>query len=337
MIKQSDLEKYDLKKMYLIYDEWPKIAQNAFHTKKQPLNLGKMKHIVFAGMGGSGALGDFFSAILSKTNIHVTVVKGYSLPKTVDSKTLVIVTSVSGNTSESLIILKSCKKNKNKIIAFSSGGKIEKYCKKNHITYEKIEEDNSPRASFVRYLYSILRILQKIIPINQLEIEKSIKQLEKTQKNISTENLSEKNTALQLAIGIKKIPIIYYPWGLQGAAIRFKNSLQENAKIHAIAEDILETSHNGIVAWEGPSNVRPVLIQGKNDHLKTKQRWKIIKEYFNQNDIEFIEISSVNGNIITKLINLIYIFDFASIYLAIINKKDPTPVKSIEYIKKKLE
>ena len=336
MIK-SDLEKYDSKRMYSIYDDWPKIAKNAYQSDFQKLDFGKLEHIVFVGMGGSGALGDFFAAILSKTNLHVTVVKGYLLPKTVDSKTLVIITSVSGNTEESLTVLKTCKKNRYKTIVFSSGGKMEKYCKIKKIKYQKIIQDNSPRVSFVRYLYSILKILNKIIPIKELEIKKSIKELEKTQKIISSKNLAKNNTSLKLAMSIKKIPIIYYPFGLQASAIRFKNSLQENAKIHAIAEDVVETSHNGIVAWEKPSKVQPILLQGRDDYIKTKQRWKILEQYFNQNKIKFIKISSTEGNIITKLINLIYIFDFASIYLAIIKKIDPTPVKSIEYFKRKLE
>jgi len=121
MIKESDLEKHDSERMYSIYDDWPKIAKIAYQNDLQSLNFGKMGHVVVMGMGGSGALGDFFAAILSKTNLHVTVVKGYLLPKTVDSKTLVIVTSVSGNTAESLTVLKTCKKNGYKTIAFFSG------------------------------------------------------------------------------------------------------------------------------------------------------------------------------------------------------------------------
>ena len=78
-------------------------------------------------MGGSGSIGDTISAILSKKNIHVTNVKGYLLPKTVDSKTLVIVTSVSGNTSEMLTILEDVKKTNAKTIRFSSGGIFKKY------------------------------------------------------------------------------------------------------------------------------------------------------------------------------------------------------------------
>jgi len=155
-------------------------------------------------------------------------------------------------------------------------------------------------------------------------------------KEISTLNLTSHNPSLNLDEWIKNIPVIYYPYGLESAAIRFKNSLQENAKFHAMTEDIIEICHNGVVSWERKSEIHPIIIEGKNDHVKTKERWKILKEYFNLNKINYWEISTVEGSILTKLINLIYLLDYATIYLSILNKIDPSPVKSIEFIKKKL-
>jgi glucose/mannose-6-phosphate isomerase len=335
VINKFDLEEVDSKKMFAVYDNWPEIAKNAYFKAKSSSRK-SAKHIIFAGMGGSGTMGDFFAAVLSKTNLHVNVVKGYLLPKNVNSETLVVVTSVSGNTSETLSILKAAKKIGCRIIAFSSGGKMEEFCKQNNVEFIKIEKYHSPRASFVNFLYYILRILEPIFPIKKEEIENSIKQLEITKKNISSNNLKLNNQSLDLAMLLKKIPLIYYPWGFEAAAIRFKCSLQENAKIHAIVEDVVESSHNGITSWEIKSNVQPILLQGKDDYKKTKERWIIFEEYFNKNKIKFKKITSIEGDIISKLVNLIYILDYASIYLAIINKIDPTPVKSIDYIKKRL-
>lgn len=130
--------------------------------------------------------------------------------------------------------------------------------------------------------------------------------------------------------------MIYYPAGLHATAIRFKNSLQENAKIHAITEDVIEAHHNGIVSWETRSNVQPILIQGHDNYIKTKQLWKVVKQYFDLNNIGFREIHSVKGNILSKIINLMYLLDYISIYHAVIKKSDPTPIKSIEFIKNKL-
>ena len=76
MLDISTIEKYDLQKIYKVYDKWPEIARESFESNQEPVDFDDIDHIVFAGMGGSGAIGDIFSAILSKTKIHVNVVKG---------------------------------------------------------------------------------------------------------------------------------------------------------------------------------------------------------------------------------------------------------------------
>ena len=331
-----DFDKIDTQKMASVYDQWPSMARKSYEYEHELISSENINHIIFAGMGGSGAIGDIFAAILSKTNIHVTVVKGYLLPKTASTDTLVVTTSISGNTIETLTILDEAYKKKCKIIAFSSGGKMEDFCKKNNVEFRKIEKIHSPRASFTSFLYSMLKILSPIIPITKMDIEESLEKLEQLQTKINSNNLSENNSALKLALWIKKIPIIYYPHGLQAAAIRFKNSLQENAKTHAVVEDIIESCHNGIVAWEGESEFQPILLQGKNDYIKTKERWNVLKDYFQSNEIDFWETYSENGNILSKIISLIYLYDFCSIYLAIRNKIDPSPVKSIDFIKSRI-
>lgn len=320
--------------MYKIYDKWPQLAAEFFRNQYEPVTFEDIDHIIFTGMGGSGAIGDTLSAILSKTKVHHCVVKGYHLPKTADSRTLVVATSASGNTLETLTVLDSAKKAGCKIVAFSSGGKMQNYCMKNKINYRKIPILNSPRASFPIYLYSILNVLGDLIPIKKNAIEESIKTLEHTQEQISSSNLHE-NPSLELAEWLSGIPMIYYPLGLQAVAIRFKNSLQENVKIHAIAEDIMEACHNGIVSWEKSSNVQPILLQGKDDYVMTKKLWKVIKQYLETNKIDYREVHSVKGTILSKIINLVYLLDYASIYHAVIKRTDPTPIQSIDFVKQK--
>lgn len=336
MFDLDTLQKYDKQKMYKVYDKWPDISEESYNFKHESIKYTEINHIVFAGMGGSGTIGDVFASILSKTNIHVSVVKGYTLPKTVSSNSLVIVTSISGNTIETLNVLDLAKKQKCKIIAVSSGGKIEKYCKENNIEHRKISQIHSPRASFAGFLYSLLKILEPIIPIKEKDVKESITELRNIQSNIFSGNLTENNLAANLARWMNGIPLIYYPYGLNVVAIRFKNSLQENSKLHAIIEDVIEASHNGIVAWERTSDIQPILLQGQDDFIKTKERWKIFKEYFHEKNIEYKEIKSVKGNILTKIICLIYLLDYSSIYRAVLSKTDPSTIESIDYVKKKL-
>lgn len=332
----NDLEKIDKKNMFKVYDQWPKIARESFEKHYKKFNCENINQIIFTGMGGSGTIGDVISDILSKENIHVNITKGYILPKTVDSDTLIVVTSVSGNTDETLTILKQANETKGKIIVFSSGGKIEKFCFDQNIFYQKISMDHSPRASFTKYLFYILNTLKNIIPIMEEDIVESISLLEKTRLQIYSDNLNSENVSLNLAKWIQNTPIIYYPRGLYSVAVRFKNSLQENAKLHVINEELFEACHNGIVAWSKNKELQPILIRGKNDHVKTKERWEILKEYFLREKIEFMEIHSVEGSILSKIVNLIYVLDYSSIYHAVIHEIDPSPVDAIDFVKSKL-
>ena len=337
MLDLEKLNKIDLSKIYQAYDNWPKIAEESFDFDFEQIEYKNFDNIVFSGMGGSGSIGDFFTSILSKTNIHSTTVKGYVLPNTVTKDSLVIVTSVSGNTVEVRSILEESFKKNFRIICFSSGGKIEDFCKKNNIPYRHIEKIHSPRASLTKFLFSMLKILQPIIPIKDENISETILELKKLNKKISSSNMDNSNPSLSLAEWITNMPIIYYPSGLQAAAIRFKNSLQENAKIHAASEEVIEASHNGIVAWEKSSKIKPILIRGKDDYIKTKERWEAFKEYFSENNIEYKEIFSSGESILSKLMSLVYLLDYCSIYRSILSETDPSPVASIEFIKKRIQ
>jgi glucose/mannose-6-phosphate isomerase len=336
VLTQDILDKFDSQKMYAVYDQWPSISNDTYNLKFEKINFNDIDHIVFAGMGGSGTIGDIFSAIFSKTNIHLDVVKGYTLPKTVSKNSLVITTSVSGNTKETLSILESASKIDCQLIAFSSGGKMEDFCRKNKIIYRKIPFYHSPRASLTTFLYSMINILESLLPLSKNDIIDSITQLEILQKQISSKNLTSNNPAISLAKCISSSPVVYYPFGLESAAIRFKNSLQENAKIQALTEDVIEASHNSIVCWDFPSNLLPIIIEGEDDYIKTKERWIILKEFFNSKQIKFNEIKSIHGNILSKLVHLIYLFDYTSIYRAVLSETDPSPVEPIDFIKSKL-
>jgi glucose/mannose-6-phosphate isomerase len=133
MLKIDDIKSIDSHNMIEVYDRWPQIASDNFSTDFSKIDIKNIDHIVFAGMGGSGTIGDVFASILSKTDLHVSVVKGYLLPKTVDDNTLVVSTSISGNTLETISILKNVEKLNAKFVAVFSGGIMEKFCKDKNI------------------------------------------------------------------------------------------------------------------------------------------------------------------------------------------------------------
>ena len=333
----KDLQEFDVKKMYETYDKWPEIARESYKKTQVNSSYNEVNRIAVCGMGGSGALGDFIASILSKEKIHVSVIKGYTLPANVDKDTLLIAISISGDTKETLSALKQGYETGCKTIAFSSGGKMKEYCEKRKIDFYELEMINSPRVSFVNFLFPVLKILENIVKIKENDMKNTLVSLEETKKNIWSENLSSSNKALELAEWLEPTSVIYYPYGLKAAAIRFKNSLQENSKMHVINEDLIEACHNGIVAWEQSSTSKPIFIRGKDDHPQTKRRWDILKEYFNDKNISFKEVVSEEDSIFSKLINLIYVLDYTSIYKATLLKMDPTPVKSIDFIKERYD
>ena len=336
-MEMQEIERFDPQKMYQVYDKWATLARDAYNEKFSKIQFEDIDHVVLAGMGGSGAIGDIIAAILSRENFHVSTVKGYLLPKTVDNKTLVIAISISGNTKETLSILDYKSKSDAKFVAISSGGVMEKKCMENSIPYYNITMNHSPRASFGIFLYSILNIFGDALPIQKSEIMESLEKMEQLQTNINSNNLTDENQSLKLAKKINSNPLIYYPDGLKAAAIRFKNSLQENSKIHTSIEDVIEASHNSVSIWENSDKFKPILLQGADDYVKTKERWKIIKEYFKSKNIDYEEVYSVDGNIISKLVCMVYLLDYTTIYLAILSKRDPSPVDAIDFIKKRLE
>lgn len=336
MLDLPTIEKFDPSGMHKVYDLWPNLAKDAYESALEPVDFTDIDHVVFSGMGGSGTIGDLFQSVLSKTNIHVTVVKGYLLPKTVDEKTLIVATSASGDTAETLTVAQSANKLNCKLVGFSSGGKLESFCNNNDIPFRKIPYHLNPRTSFPSFAFSMIKTLNSILSIRENDVKESLQKMNELQSKINSNVINDTNPSYSLAKQIQGIPLIYYPWGLHAAAIRFKNSIQENMKSHAMIEDIIEASHNGIVSWENRSKVIPIIIRGKDDYIKTKERWDVIKEFFNSRQIEFLEIDSVDGSILSKIFNLIYQLDFATIYGAVLQEIDPSPVKSIDFIKERI-
>ena len=197
-MNSKELERIDSEKMYEVYDKWPQTAKEGYEMNLEKFNVKDVDHIVFAGMGGSGTIGNVMSSLLSKDDIHVSVVKGYLLPKTVDSNTLVVLTSISGNTDETLTILKNNLKSNARFIAFSSGGKLQELSLKNNISHHTVSEYHSPRASFLTFLYSIINVLEDILPLKRIDITESFLKLNEVKNEIYTSNLNKKNIQFKL-------------------------------------------------------------------------------------------------------------------------------------------
>ena len=325
------------------YDRWPEDAAAEYGPGgPEPVDLrtcGRTRHFVFAGMGGSGTVGDAMSSILSKAGVHVDVVKGYVLPRVASRDTVVVATSVSGNTEETVAVLDEACERGCLAVGFSSGGALERLCADRGVPHRRIGARHSPRGSFAAFVYGMLRALGPVLPGGAAAYAPdSISHMSSLRDRVRSSNLDpSSNPALALAEWLSGVPVIYYPAGLRTAAVRFKNSLQENAKMHATAEDVIEACHNGIVPWAlGAAAGRPVLVRGRDDHAKTRQRWSILESMFRDRGIPHYAVDSVGGDILSKIVNLVYLLDYATIYRAALSGTDPTPIEAIDYVKGRL-
>jgi len=333
MFDSHTLQKYDPQGMHKKYDMWPEIAREAYESTQDGIDFKSTSHFVFAGMGGSYLINEVLTSLLSKEKIQISKVNGFDIPKHVTSDYVFVATSVSGNTLETLTALDSARKIGCRIIAFSNGGKIEDYCKKYGLEHRKVSMFHSPRTSFTSFLYSMLRVLQPILPITNEEVRESLVELSSLKQKISSLNLTTTNPALNLASWFSKVPLIYYSKSLETPAIRFKNSFHENAKSQAIAEEVIEACHNQIVCWEKPINAKPILFRHHNENNRIQETWEIMKEFFNEKEIAYKEIFPSQGNWLSQIVGLIYLLDYSTIYYAIRCGINPSPIISAEFVK----
>ena len=309
-----------------VYKNWPKYAQESYDNAK-PINV-KFEKVIFCGMGGSGLVFDILSSLILDKQVIIN--KGYVLPKNI-SNSLMIFNSASGDTIETITALKTASKSKNKIIAFSSGGKLENFCKKNKITHIKYDLKSSPRASLPVSLYTILGTLSVSFGIKKSMITKSIKSLHDTKKKIF-ENV-DSNPTINLAEFIKDGPICYHSTELFPVALRFSQDFQENCKKFATQGDVVESCHNFINSWETLTNFSPILLRGSNDDKNTIKRFEVWIEYFKTRGILYKELYSIKGDLLTQFMTLMYEMGMSTIYHAVQNDIDPTLLEAIDFVK----
>ena len=305
-----------------------------------------IKNIVVAGMGGSAIGGDLIRTFLSsKLLIPYFVCRHYELPEFVDDETLVIVSSYSGNTEETLAALDDALRRKTMLAAITTGGLLADVAKVNEIPTANLPTGLQQRAALGYSFVPLLVFLEKIKLIKNVvkSIEDVIKDLQKYREKFIEDVPLEKNQAKTIANNIYgKIPIIYAgPTLMDIVALRWKGQLCENSKNLAFANIYPEFNHNELVGWskvidEYKDFLIVLNLRDKDDHPQISKRMDIVKRHIEEQGVEVIDINSEGTTPLCRMLSLIQLGDFVSYYLAILNKVDPTPVKAIANLKKAL-
>lgn len=316
-------------------------GEAAKFTSKIKISFPKPDNIIVAGMGGSAIGGDLLKDwVRNKSKIPIEVNREYQLPAYAGKKTLVLITSYSGDTEESLGAFLDALKRKCMIFCVSSGGVLLENAERLNVPFLRVPGSMPPRAALPYLVVPLLIIMEKIGLVSGAteELKEAIILLEKISRDNSPEKPAEKNFAKTLALNIgQTVPVVYGFGFYRSVAIRYKQQFNENSKIPAKWEIFSELNHNETVGWEKAGELAKcftaILIRDKEEPIEIQSRINITKELMDKEGLRSFEVSVQGKSPLARMISTILVGDFTSIYLAFLRGVDPTPVKTINYLK----
>lgn len=319
----------DNSNMLKVIEDFPQQCKTALELPRGMSVTGRIDKIVVAGMGGSAIGGDLLKIYMHNLKVPVFVVRNYKVQNFVDENTLVFAVSYSGNTEETISAFEDAVKKKAKTVAVTSGGYLGQIAKK----VIKIPSGLQPRAALGYLFFPVLGILHNsgIVDVKGKEIEEMLGILSKK------DDFKTVGERIAKKIG-QRTPLVYASEMLGAVAYRWKTQFNENSKVAAFHHVFSEMNHNEIAGYQTMSknNFFAIIIRDKDDNERIKKRMDITKGIISSKvDVE--EVFTTGTFLLSRLFSGIYYGDFASYYLAIANKIDPTPVSVIENLKKRLK
>ncbi len=319
-------------------------AENISKDIKLKQKYSNIQNIVIVGMGGSAIGGDIMS-ILEKHNLNIPlfVCRNYLLPNWVNKNSLIICSSYSGNTEETLSALDDALRKNAQIIGVTTGGELANRLKILEKDIVVIPSGLQPRAALGFSFIPMIIFLVKI-EIIQSVIEEwlynSIKILKKKRELYSLE--SENNPIYKLAKNVhNKIPIIYSNISTMGiAGIRLKGQFCENGKMLSYNNELPELNHNEIVGWGNNykilKNLVIIWLKDIDDNQRIKHRQKITQNILDDFLVKQYIIQVEGKTFQERFLHMINYGDWLSFWCAILHETDPSPVEKINILKKEL-
>lgn len=275
----------------------------------------EIKNVVICGLGGSG-IGGTISSLYLKGSIKVPIIvnKDYHIPSFVDENTLVICSSYSGNTEETLNMYNEAFQKNAEIVMVTSGGKLAELAKEKGHNIIKIEEGHPPRAAFGLSFPQLFFVLNKYNLIDDSfisELDDAIKLIDSEEQNIRKE---AKEVAEKL---FGKLPVIYSDSAMQGVAVRFRQQINENAKMLCWHHEIPEMNHNELVGWRTVNkDLAVVFFRWDKENNRNSERISYSKNVISQYTDSITEIFVHGSSFLVSILYLIHIGDWVSYYLA---------------------
>ncbi len=294
------------------------------------------ENIIICGMGGSAIPGDI---LVTLKPLDVFTHKSYGLPLQAGNESLIICISYSGNTEETLSAFSEAVNRKLAVAAISTGGELEKLSKKYDIPFVKIPPPLVPPRLALGYMFSALC---QILANQGILGEEIIKEILEVGVSLKSEMVENQGKRLAKKI-FQKIPVIYTPKQFREIGLIWKNSLNETAKILAITNYFPELNHNETVGfWKinemqiENEKISVLILRDPKEHPRILKQMAITKEIIEKEgvQVEFIEISG--KSMLEKIFSTVVLGFWTAYWLALEYKIDPTPIKAIEELKRRL-
>ena len=299
-------------------------------------------NIVICGIGGSAISGDILRSYLEQIGYkkQIFVNREYNLPNWVNERTLIVASSYSGNTEETLQAYKEATKITKNIICFTTGGELETLAKSNGHQIVKMQSGMMPRCALAMSFFSIITafIHLDIVSKNMSEnIENAIKDTYYNLKKFSKRyQVLTSNEALKLALLLNGKKTVLYSGKVFGPVVtRWAGQLHENSKTHAFFNIIPEMNHNEINSWdykENNSNLSIILLKDKSENQRVQKRITVFSELL-KDKANVYGFSSDAEYLLSRMFEMIYFGDWVSYYLALMRGIDPTPIPTITKLK----
>ena len=309
-----------------------------------PITAEKCKAVIVLGMGGSAIGGDLVRSYLNELRVPFVVNRSYTLPEWVNEETLVIASSYSGNTEETLSAFEQASEKKLPILCISTGGKLAERAKALNLSLVTIPGGMQPRAAIAYSFVPIVLAMQKIglAPTDLTDtLGRTASLLDGLAGKYGTDHLDENNAAFKLAGNLlHRIPVIYTAVGEEPIALRWRGQIQENAKHIAFANVVPEMNHNEIEGWAHPIDLvqhfATVLLRSKDEHPRISKRFEAVEQMLSSKQVDLYEVEAEGETRMERMFSLISVADWTSYYMALFAGIDPTSIDAIEDFKKRL-
>lgn len=295
----------------------------------------EIRNVLIAGLGGSGIGGTIASEMnILECNVPVTVTKGYFMPEFVNENTLVIISSYSGNTEETINVLNLSLERGAQMVAVTSGGIIGETAKTKNFDLILLPGGMPPRACLGYSLVQVLNILFRM----GLTKNNPLPQIKSSADLLVKENDAIHQEAKIISTFFKgKIPVLYSTTFHEGLAIRWRQQINENSKMLCWHHVVPEMNHNELVGWRNKNENLAVLFLLFNDEYERNlKRIEMNKEVIQQYTSNVHTLVAKGKNEIEQTFYLNAIGDWVSYYLSIENGVEASEINVINHLKNQL-